>query len=139
MLLSESRYTPEQYKALGYSLAFCDHKACHCSADSLDEIQSIVFGQFKNVIKVLFSSTDGSLDFSPTQLITENTPDSVRTFLQNFLFQNVQAARSAPDDATALDLLIPRSVQTTSELAPYMNTISKYISDARQTSNTTSE
>ncbi|UPW41322.1 hypothetical protein [Sigmofec virus UA08Rod_4124] len=136
MLLSKSRYSLNQLKSLGYCTTYCNNQVDLRTEDSRSKIQQIVFGQFKNVIDVIFSSSDGSLDFSPSSLITENTPDSVRLFLQNFLFQNVTPARSAPDDASALDMLIPRSVQTSSELVPYLNKIRSYVYDGLHRSET---
>lgn len=125
MKISKSRYTESQYKGFGYN---CSDEDYFLPPQSREEQENIVLGQFKNIIKVLFSSSDGSLDSNPASLLTENSPEPVRVFAQNFLLKELPAARSAPDDDTAFDMLIPRSAQTSVELAPYVDFLKSEIS-----------
>lgn len=133
MLPSRSRYTLKQLRSLGYSGPDDGYPVCIAS-DNRDDIDAIVKGKFKNIIDVIFDSNDGSLQNKINDLVSENSPASVRMFVQNFLFQPVEALQSAPDDQSALDMLIPRSVQTSAELAPYISSLTKMVGDAIQKS-----
>ncbi|UPW41329.1 hypothetical protein [Sigmofec virus UA08Rod_4104] len=130
MLLSKSRYTAQQYKSLGYPVTESNAVPCPCTKQNREEIDDYVLGQFKNVIKVLFSSSDGRLDSNPTSLVGENAPESVRLFAQNVLLSNIPVMKMAPDDETAFDMLIPRSVQSRSELEPYVAKLREYVAEA---------
>lgn len=131
MRLSQTRYTEKQLRSLGYPI----YDECDTLEwESRDRLDALVKGQFKNVIDVLFSSTDGSLDSNPASLVSENAPECVRIFAQNFLLKEVPAARCAPDDATAFDLLIPRSVSSRAELAPYVDFLTQEVSNALKSS-----
>ncbi|UPW41411.1 hypothetical protein [Dipodfec virus UA06Rod_5] len=134
MLLKNSRYTAQQYNSLGYPITESNSVPCPSSEHNRDEIEDIVLGKFKSVVKVLFSSTDGSLDTNPMSLIGDNVPESVRLFAQNILLQNIPTMHMAPDDDTAFDMLIPRSVQSRSELEPYIGKLREYVSEAMHNS-----
>lgn len=87
---------------------------------------------FENVINVLFSSTNGALDYNAYTNVTMDSPEIVKRFASAVLLQNIPAMRAAPDDETAFDLLIPRHAQSHSELAPYIDKLRGYVESARQ-------
>ncbi|WGL30886.1 hypothetical protein [Dipodfec virus UOA04_Rod_468] len=136
MNIKKSRYTPLQYKSLGYYISDSDAIPCPCHEKNIEEVQDIVLGKFKSIINVLFSSSDGSLDSNPMSLIGENAPESVRLFAQNILLQNIPTMQMAPDDDTAFDMLIPRSIQSRSELEPYIGKLREYVTSAVHNSET---
>lgn len=131
MRLKYLRYTLEQMRNLGYQYPDSDHLIVLDSVRNREELDEIVKGQFKNIIDVLFSSRDGTLDNVLAMSISENAPQSVKTFIQNVLMCDVQALQSAPDDDTAFETLIPRHAQTSSELEPYIESLRGMVSDAR--------
>lgn len=63
--------------------------------------------------------------------ISENAPQAVRSFVQNCLMVEMPDVRSAPDDETAFNTLIPRSAQALPELQPYLESIQEMVSLAR--------
>lgn len=135
MKISKSRYSAAQYRGLGYKPSDAD--TC-LSRESRDRLDQIVKGQFKEVIDIIFSSTDGSLDSNPAALISPSAPLEVQTFAKAFLLQNINPAKAAPDDDTAFDMLVPRSVQTTAELAPYIDYIRNEVTSKLQSNDTPS-
>lgn len=127
--MRQSRYTDKQFRSLGYDP---DYKARSFANQDAPESQSEInfLSQFRNVLEVIYSSKDGKLDYSPVQ-ISENAPESVRTFINNTLMSDIPSIQSAPDDDTAFDLLVPRSVQTSAEFAPYRDKLINIVSEYR--------
>lgn len=127
------RYTSEQLREIGVNLNFNEH----CTYVDFDpvkarqEMDEFVKGKFKNIIDILYNSSDGSLDNDIDKYVSENCPESVRSFVQNVLLTNVQAFRSAPDDHTAFDTLIPRSAQSASEVLPFLSKMAQIVSESR--------
>lgn len=130
--MKTSRYTDAQLRSLGYNPDTRKYITNLASSDNYVKNRSALLGRFKNVIDVLFDSSDGALDSNPASLIGENAPESVKTFAKNVLLCDVQAFRAAPDDETAFNMLIPRTAQTSAELRPYLDGIRNYISERRQ-------
>lgn len=127
------RYTSEQLRAMGYKHTHLNDLVPMHTEDSLlrckDE-QEFVKGKFAAAIDVLFDSTDGRLDNSIQQFVSESCPPSLRTFVQNVMLCDVRAVQSAPDDDTAFDALIPRHLQSSRELAPYMEFLKGKVSES---------
>lgn len=138
-MIRKSRYTDAQLISLGYSPEVNKYSVCLLSSDAHIKRKQIVLGAFANVINVLFSSSDGSLDNNINSLVTENCPPSVRTFLEKFLCQPVKPLPSAPDAATAFDLIIPRSVQSSADLAPYIDNMRTIVKTAMDKNRESSE
>lgn len=131
------RYSKQQLNSLGLSGQFNDQKILVDYEFDKIQTEKLVKGQFKNIIDTLYTSTDGSLDNNVRQFVSESSPSSVKSFIQNVLLCDVQSLRSAPDDETAFNCLIPRSAQTSSELAPYIDYIKSTIKVARSDSSNT--
>lgn len=124
------RYTPSQLRVLGYSDDVESDSFVSYDVDkAIVERDAIVKGQFKNIIDVIFSSNDGSLDNDINSLVSENAPESVKSFVRNVLMCDVQAVQSAPDDDAAFEALIPRSVQSMGEIAPYVDFLRNTVAD----------
>lgn len=119
----KTRYTPSQHISLGYPLLHRDCEVDFSTPENLEAINNAVCGKFRNVIHALFDSMDGSLDNDIDKLLSENAPESVRSFVQNVLQHEVNALPSAPDDDTAFDYLIPSTLSTRQEIAPYLDKI----------------
>lgn len=85
-----------------------------------DEIRDLVYGKFKNILEIIFSSEGTQLDDVFKVSISENAPESVRMFAQNMMAA-VQALPAMPNDDIAFDTIVPRSVQTSSEFQPYLD------------------
>lgn len=98
---------------------------------TLDMIR-IARGKFGQILDVLYDNDNGNLNNNLRSLVSENAPIEIREFVNNVLLCPIQALKSAPDDDTAFDLIIPRSKQTSSELQPYLDVMRKSVSDARQ-------
>lgn len=96
-------------------------RLCNLATCSVDDTLSRSFGKFKDILKVLFDSRDGSLCNDYMDYITENAPDDVKLFVQNFLMRPLQALPSAPDDDTAFDTIIPRLLSSPAEFQPYID------------------
>lgn len=127
---SRCRYTKEQFVSLGLTDQWNETKIV-LDFDPKSQTQDAVLGQFKNIIKVLYDSSDGSLDNNLDKFVTSNSPAAVQEFVRGVLMCDVQEFQRAPDDETALACLIPRSAQTSGELAPYVQNIQNYISESR--------
>lgn len=111
---------------------------CNLANCSVDDTLSRSFGKFKDVLKILFDSRDGSLCNDYMNYITENAPDDVKLFVQNFLMRPIMALPSAPDDETAFATIIPRLVSSAAEFQPYIDYLSQSFEDFNSNSNPTS-
>lgn len=125
------RYSKDQFKSLGLTDCFNTHTVPLISEVQYKKQLSMVKGGFANVIDVLFDSRDGSLDNAVSKYVGENAPECVRSFVQNILLAPVQSIQSAPNDDVALEMIIPRSAQTASEMAPYLDNMRQIVADAR--------
>ncbi len=118
------RYTPEVLKALGYNHFFVKPKKASDAEISPDnDLRVIACGGFDNIMKVVFNSEDGQIANALNVVITENTPDSVKRFVSAILNCNIPALKSAPDSATALDMLCPRSMQSFAGIEAYKSAV----------------
>lgn len=127
------RYTPEQLRSMGYYCTHFNNLVPKLTEDDILRIkneQEFVKGKFAAAIDVLFDSKDGRLDNSIQQFVSESCPPSLRTFVQNVMLCDVRAVQSAPDDDTAFDALIPRHLQSSLELAPYMEFLKGKVSES---------
>lgn len=126
MYVRSKKFNSRQLAILGYNP---DSVLCHVyfSDSELEDFRRLVYGKFENIIKLIFSSNDGSLDNDFQQYLSENSPDVVKSFVSNILMANVQSLPSAPDSDTAFDMIIPRSVQSRSDLAVYIPHIKQTI------------
>lgn len=125
------RYSKVQFKSLGLTDRFND-----CVVSPIDKTEhekqlSFVKGKFANVIDLLFDSCDGSLDNCVSKYVGENAPECVRSFVNNILLSPVQALPPAGSDDVALEMIIPRSVQTSAEMQPYLDNFRQIVSDAQ--------
>lgn len=92
-------------------------------------MNEIALGKFKSILKLIYSSNDGSLDNNISKLVSENAPQCVRDFVNNFLLREVPSLSPAPDDDVAFSTILSRHVGTLSELQDYVDTISDYVSN----------
>lgn len=125
------RYSKEQFSALGLTDQFNEKVVLPGCPLQLSKQLSMVKGGFANVIDLLFDSRDGSLDNAVSKYVGENAPECVKSFVQNILLAPVKSIQSAPNDDVALEMIIPRSAQTASEMAPYLDNMRQIVSDAR--------
>ncbi len=125
------RYTKDQLKSLGY-VPVHNNKVMEDYNHNQSRRFAIVKGKFANIIDILFDAKDGYLDNLQTIQSSENTPIEVRMFIQNVMSVDIPSLKSAPDDDAAFESLIPRSVQTSSELAPYISYCKDKFSELRQ-------
>ena len=131
MLREHCLYTDAQLKRMGFNPDNFNHPVCLPDSNK-EDVLSFVKGKFANVIDAIFTSTDGSLDNVLAMSVSEHAPQSVQTFIRNVLMCDVQAVQAAPDDETAFDTLIPRSAQSSAEIAPYLDSLRQIVSDARE-------
>lgn len=129
------RYSASQLESLGYDPSSQDHVPAVVSRTSMNDIARGMIGE---IIDVLYTSKDGRLDNALQSLVTENAPESVRSFVNNVLLCDVKALQSAPDDETAFRCLIPRHACTPSELKPYLADIGNFIAEHRKSQNSQS-
>lgn len=125
------RFTKNQLKKLGYPITE-HYKVVEDYAHNASRLSQIVKGKFANIIDVIFTAKEGALNNLIDLQTSENTPPSVKMFIQNVMMADIPAVASAPDDETALDALIPRSVQTSAEIAPFVDFIKDKVCDIRQ-------
>lgn len=124
------RYTPEMLQSLGYSVDRChDFPYDENSKASKQFFDQMCKGKFKNIIDILFNSSDGSLDNDFKKYVTSNAPVEVREFVQNVLMIPTTSILSAPDAETAFDMIVPRSVQCRSQLKPYIDELRTQLVD----------
>ncbi|UPW41710.1 hypothetical protein [Peromfec virus RodF8_12] len=137
--MKKTRYTSKQLISLGYIPEINSYPVNLCSPYSRAEIRDLVCGKFKDIIDILYSSSDGSLDNNLSDLVTENSPDSVKQFFHNFLMKPVTPLQGLDNPDDALDLLIPRHLQSHGDLYPFLdkfrNIIETKINDSGHISN----
>lgn len=127
------RYSDDMLRDLGYIHTWQDeHTFHHPKDDAYLEIERLVKGQFKNIIDILFDQKDGSLPNGLEVQVSENAPESVKSFVRNILMCDVKAFQSAPDDETALACLIPRGAQSLPEIEPYVDNMVSIIGQSRK-------
>lgn len=128
------RYSDDMLKDLGYHYAWQDEHTFHHPdfEKNSSELESLVKGQFKNIIDILFDQKDGSLPNGLDIQVSENAPDSVKSFVRNILMCDVKSFQAAPDDETALACLIPRSAQSLPEIEPYVDRMVSIIGESRK-------
>lgn len=103
----------------------------NCPYSSVDMIE-VARGKFGQILDVLYTSKDGDLDNSVKTLVSESAPIEIQSFVKNVLMCPLKPLKAAPDDASAFDMIIPRSAQTSRELIPYLDVIKNEVSAARQ-------
>lgn len=136
--MKHCRYSKNQLRSLGYGSAIPFEHLNIDLSKNVDAVSmvDIAKGKFANIIDVLYTSTDGSLDNSIMQYVNEDAPASVKSFVQNVLMVDVPALQSAPDDETAFNMILPRSISSSRELEPYVDYIKSLVSDARSSHET---
>lgn len=110
-------YTPTQMKSLGLTPNV--ENVYVIFPTDRDEINELVYGKFRNILELIFSSKGTELDDVFKVSISENAPESVKMFAQNMMAA-VQALPASPNDDIAFDTIIPRAVQTSAEFQPYL-------------------
>ncbi|AXF52799.1 MAG: hypothetical protein [Microviridae sp.] len=123
-------FTEKQLKKCGYPVV----ENCYVVEDythNRSRLHQIVKGKFSNILDVIFTAQGGKLDNVLELRTSENTPQSVRMFIDNVLCADIQAFQSAPTDEAALEALVPRNVQTQREFAPYLDFVKQRISEYR--------
>lgn len=103
----------------------------NCDKVSVDMV-TVARGKFGQILDILYSSTDGDLDNNLKSLVSENAPVEIRSFVNNVLLCPLPQLKSAPDDDTAFDMIIPRNAQTSNEIRPYLDVIRDEVSAARE-------
>lgn len=135
---SVCRYSRSQFESMGLSDEFNGQSYDLLYRGNCD-MKKIARGKFGEILDVLYDSNETSLDNNLRALVSENAPDHVKAFVNNVLLCDVPALRAAPDDETAFNCLIPRSAQTSRELAPYLDTIRSLISEKRADTSTSNQ
>lgn len=126
------RYTPAMMRSLGY---FIDHEEKPLGAASLSTkefFDKFVRGKFRDMLNLLYNSTDGSLDSDIQKYVSPNAPSEVREFVNNILLTPHDSLLSAPNDDVAFDSIIPRDIQTRSLLTPHIESLKRDIQYVRQ-------
>lgn len=124
------RYTPQMLESLGYPVKCCHEFPMDTNSEASKQFfEQMCKGKFKNIIDVLFNSSDGSLDNDFKEYVTSNAPVEVREFVQNVLMIPTTSILSAPDAETAFDMIVPRSVQCASQLRPYIDELRSQLAD----------
>ena len=95
-------------------------------SDQVDDLPLIASGGFDNIMKIIFENEDGDLPNLLTVQVNENTPDSVRQFVNNVLSANITAFKSAPDDETAFEMICPRGCSLEAYSDYLKESISRY-------------
>lgn len=125
------RYTKSMLCSLGYS---CDTLSNHelvnpFPSDSIEEKEIFAYGNFKGIIKTLFADT-WTPEFS--SILSQNSAPEVLSFVNNFLMRKIESLPSSSSDEVAFNLIIPRSVQSDSELRPYLDNLKQFITESRK-------
>lgn len=107
-----------------------DYYYCNDTEDIKKWYKDVCLGKFSNILSVLFSSTDGSLDNDIQKYVSESAPSEVRSFVNNILMTPLSSLTAAKDDDMAFDALIPRAYQTRSSIAPYIKQLKEQFNDA---------
>lgn len=126
------RYTPSMLRSLGYEYDFSLNRLL-CIPDeahALTQSEIFAYGGFKEIIKILFSDSRHP-EFEA--LVTENSSPEVLSFVNNFLMKQINSVPASASDEDAFNMIIPRSVQTESELRPYLDNLKQFISESRKT------
>lgn len=126
------RYSEKSLNSLGYNRLYNDIVAVRDTSANRANILRLVKGKFANIIDILYSDSDGSLDSDLSSFVSENSPDVVKAFVQNVLMVDRGQLLAAPDDETAFDMIIPREAQTAAEIQPYLDYIASQIHIQRQ-------
>lgn len=122
---SKSRYTRAQLAHCGVLIEQSDNFYGIPGVEGLDDL---FYGRFRDIIRTIFSSENSvSLCNDIIFGISESAPPDVVSFVNNWLLKSLPVIQSAPDDDTAFEMLIPRSVGSRAELAPYIERVSDYI------------
>lgn len=119
-------------RSLGY---FVDHEEKPLGAASLatkEFFDKFVRGKFRDMLNLLYSSSDGNLDNDLQKYISPNAPSEVREFVQNILLQPKENIFGAPSDDVAFETIIPRDVQCRSYLAPHIDALKREVQYVRQ-------
>lgn len=127
MLSCYLKYSAETLSRLGLNPHHCDAVSMPVTVEDKTRARVFAYGNFENIIKVIFA--DGIPDFS--KLVTSHSDPAVRDFVNNFLMKEIPRIPPASTDEEAFAMIIPRSVQTESELRPYLDLLKNYISSAR--------
>lgn len=131
------RYSSAMRSSLGYSVDFSNVRHLRTSSLVASSRASELFsyGNFKGIILELFSDSR-TPEFD--NLLTQNSSPEVVNFVNNFLFKEIQTLPPAVSDEEAFATIIPRSVSTDAELAPYLDKLRGVISEARSRLNSAS-
>lgn len=122
------RYKTKVLNLLGFTHTFCDlPKPVSIPVLPADDMSQIASFGFENVIKVIFESQQGDIPNLLDVMITDNTPDSVKQFVNHVLSTDIKSITSAPDSSTAFDLIWPKQFQDSSNLSVYTDSIRSYI------------
>lgn len=112
MLKLHCRYTPEMLNSLGYPDTTSEMPDESIANQVPADMEVIALGNFGNIIKTIFQTETSELPNVLRVAITDNTPESVKQFVQNILSCDIPALKAAPDDETAFDMILPRSCQS---------------------------
>lgn len=105
-----NRYTPEILRSLGYPTDTYNQPPMTVKEDI--DLRVIAANGFEDIMRLVFTSSDGELPNLLKVRINDNTPEEIKQFVNNLLQINVPALQSAPDDETAFATLFPRANYT---------------------------
>lgn len=123
------KFSPSQMRKLGLEPSFAHFPCNLASKSTTDEFNSLVLGRFRNVIIALFNSDDGYLDNDYANTATESAHPDVQRFLSNWLLKPVTPLPACSTHEEALNMIIPRSAQTSQELSPYMDKFTQIVKE----------
>lgn len=123
------RYSDDQLRSLGLSPETLDYKVNLVEDGARETIESMIFGQFKSVIELLFGSKDGNLDYQAFRDVTSNSSPVVQQFAANILLRDITPVDFGDmTDDQIFDTLIPRSMQSQGDISPYLDKLKDVVS-----------
>lgn len=124
-----SLYTDEQLKLMRVNL---DHNSMsECPGFKGLPLNDIAMSKFGDVLRVIYESPDGNLVNDLQQFVSENSSPDLRAFVQNVLLVDIPSFKAAPDDETAFEMIVPRSLGSVADFQPFRNRILSLVSKYR--------
>lgn len=100
-------------------------------------MDAFAYGDYKTIIQTLFK--DGFSYGDLQRVVTQNSDPAVVSFVNNFLFKELDALPSCTTDEDAFASIIPRSVSTEAELRPYLDNLKNFIKEYREANSSSSD
>lgn len=116
-MFNNIRYSKKMLKALNLNPVF--ELSETLPEESCITLSDISTGDFRQIIDLLFSGEPSSNIDNLT--VSESAPNSVKEFLSRLTLKNIPSVATAPDADTAIDMIIPKSVQNLQDFDKYVN------------------